>query len=276
MLFLPGKVFKASSKKPVEINRVVSLSPSITRQIVDLGAENLLVGVTSYHPPLKKKVAIIGSMIQPNAELILQLQPDLVVASRHDNKIQFNEQITTVGLNIHDFSRNDTFLKICNNYLKLGKLLDKQRTAKRNVVEYTTVLKQRRKIKRSYKIAMFISHSPIMAISNASFLGKAIAETGSVNVFKAAKSEYPLISLEHIVLLNPDVIISIMHDAIKGDKNFKNIFKRFPKMRVHRNNSFYTIPADAVCYYTPRVYLAIVKHIQDILLKEERSLAKKS
>jgi ABC-type hemin transport system substrate-binding protein len=35
--------------------RVVSLSPSITRQIIDLGGENILVGVTSYHPPLKKK-----------------------------------------------------------------------------------------------------------------------------------------------------------------------------------------------------------------------------
>lgn len=34
-----------------DLRRVVSLSPSVTRQMVDLGAEDLLAGVTSYHPP---------------------------------------------------------------------------------------------------------------------------------------------------------------------------------------------------------------------------------
>ena len=58
----------SSDNENITGKRVISLSPSITGQIIDLGAEDSLVGVTPYHPPLKKDVAIVGSYINPSIE----------------------------------------------------------------------------------------------------------------------------------------------------------------------------------------------------------------
>ena len=68
-----------------KLNSIVSLSPSITREIIDLDSENILKGVTSYHPPLKNKIEIVGNLLKPNIEKISLINPELILFSKEDN-----------------------------------------------------------------------------------------------------------------------------------------------------------------------------------------------
>ena len=261
---------KNSYNIPKNINKIVSLSPSITRQIVDLGAESLLVGVTRYHPPLKSKVSIIGSLIHPNIEKIVMLKPHIIFSSEHDNKIQFNERIKESDLALYSFKRVNNFYSLCKNFMQLGKMLNKEKKSKELIETYKLKLNQKLKLNRKYVIAMFISESPIMGISNTSFIGNAINKTGAINAFKDITFPYPLLSLEHIVLLNPDVVVSVTYNIKRKESDLKKVLKKVTKLKVNIRDSFYTIPANDISYYTPSVYVKIVGYLKNILSKEEK------
>jgi iron complex transport system substrate-binding protein len=68
--------------------RIVSLVPSITELLVDLGLETAIVGVTKFcvHPEhLRKNTTIIGGTKNLRLEVIRQLQPDLILANKEEN-----------------------------------------------------------------------------------------------------------------------------------------------------------------------------------------------
>ncbi len=63
----------------VETLRVVSLSPAITRTLIDLGAGDLLVGRTPYCRGLDGDVPAVGSLLEFDPEAMLAVDPDLVL-----------------------------------------------------------------------------------------------------------------------------------------------------------------------------------------------------
>jgi len=63
----------------VETVRVVSLSPAITRTMIDLGAGDLLVGRTPYCRGAGSDVPAVGSLLEFDPEAMLAVDPDLVL-----------------------------------------------------------------------------------------------------------------------------------------------------------------------------------------------------
>lgn len=247
-----------------EIKRVVSLSPAITREMIDLDSEDLLVGVTSYHPPLKKKIEIVGSLIQPSIEAIISLKPDIILFSMEDNPIQSIERFDATGIATHIFGRNRNFEEICTNYLSLAEILGKKRLAITRLEHYRRSLK--RAEGRRYTIAVFISHNPLITASGNSYVGRVIEDAGGINCFDELEVPYPIISTEFITVKNPDIIISI----IEGTENFfKNRLKNFQYIGAIKNNNIYSISPDRIAFYTPRDYVASVKEISDIIRRAD-------
>lgn len=243
-----------------EIKRVVSLSPAITREMIDLDSENLLVGVTSYHPPLKKEIEIVGSLIQPSIEAIISLKPDIILFSMEDNPIQSIERFDATGIATHVFGRNRNFEEICTNYLSLAEILGRKRLAITRLERYRRSLKRVKG--RKYTMAVFISHNPLITASGNSYVGRVIEDAGGINCFDELEVPYPIISTEFITVKNPDIIVSI----IEGTEDFfKNRLKNFQYIGAIRNNNIYSISPDRIAFYTPRDYVASVKEISEII-----------
>src|SRR4030042_3063892 len=97
------------NKKP---KRIISLAPNITELIYTLNAENILVGRTDYcdYPEECKMKSSVGSIMSPNIEKIIELKPDLIMASTHFQKetlailekLDINVYIGTVTDNYDD------------------------------------------------------------------------------------------------------------------------------------------------------------------------------
>ena len=68
-----------------EPQKIVSLGPNMTELVFALDAGDRLVGRTKYcdYPEAALEVAEIGTLREPNFELIAELEPDLVLASTH-------------------------------------------------------------------------------------------------------------------------------------------------------------------------------------------------
>jgi len=81
--------------------RIVSLVPSLTESIFDLGAGDRLVGVTDYcrppeteEPPLQR----VGGTKSPDVETIALLKPDLILANKEENDRQAIEALLEAKL----------------------------------------------------------------------------------------------------------------------------------------------------------------------------------
>ncbi|HQO01977.1 MAG TPA: helical backbone metal receptor [Spirochaetota bacterium] len=249
---------------PRNVRRVVSLSPSVTREIIDLGAEEMLAGVTSYHPPMKKKVPVVGTILHPNVETILSLGPDLVLYSEEDSAVQHAERLAAAGLCAVSLGRNRNFEEICANYLRIAELIGARDAGREKISRYRALLNVARVTEKRCTVAVFIAHTPLVAASEGSFVGEIIADSGGINVVKDTGIGYPILSAEFLIAVNPDVILSIMPGAAEF---FLSLSGSAPGLRATEKGQVYTINERHLAYYTPGDYIAAVREIAALLKK---------
>ena len=83
--------------------RVVSLVPSLTESLFDLGLGKSLVGATDYcaHPAeALKSIPRVGGTLNPRLENIIALQPDLVLANQEENSPETLDALESAGLTL--------------------------------------------------------------------------------------------------------------------------------------------------------------------------------
>lgn len=247
-----------------DIRRIISLSPSLTRQIADLGARDRLVGATSLDAPQAGNVPSVGNLIQVDLERILSLRPDIVLASDEDGAVQFTGRIRAAGISVFLFGKNRDGEGIFENYLALARLLGREEAAEAKLKGYKAALAKARGPGPRPRVALFVSHHPLMAVSRASFPGRVIEDAGGTNIFGEGLAPYPIVSAEFIVRLDPDLILSIMPGS---EEFFKYLLKDFPGLRVMKQGNIRSI-GDDITYYTPADYVRSVAKLSEMLIKE--------
>jgi ABC-type Fe3+-hydroxamate transport system substrate-binding protein len=83
--------------------RIVCLVPSITDSISALGLGDRLVGVTDFCPVpanARASLARVGGSKSPRLDVILELQPDLVIANKEENSPQMVQGMRKAGLSV--------------------------------------------------------------------------------------------------------------------------------------------------------------------------------
>ena len=83
--------------------RVVSLVPSMTDSLFELGFGERVVGVTSYcRPPARARdrLVVVGGTKSVDVETVLNLSPDLVIANREENTREAVEALREAGLTV--------------------------------------------------------------------------------------------------------------------------------------------------------------------------------
>lgn len=247
IFFIFSNFNKAHDNQLPNINykKIISLSPSITRQIIELESENKLVGVTSFHPPLKTKVETVGNLINPNFEKIIRLNPDIVLYSQEDNPTMKSEQLLNMNIQTYKFDRNQNFEAICSNYMVLAKILGKEKQAKSNISNYkkeiAAIIKSN---SDKTKTAFFLSSDPLISISKNSFINEIITTAGGDNILSDFERPYPIVSKLYLIKSKPDIIISTDPNSIEFfTKLYSEIKQTPPRIEI--------ISPDNICYYTP-------------------------
>ena len=186
--------------------RIVSLVPSLTELLVDLGLEEKLVGVTRFcvHPPhLKKEKTIVGGTKNVNVENVRALAPDLVVANREENTRGDVEAIAAFApVHVTDIATLDDALAAIRT---LGALT--------GTVEQATVLAD--ELARRFaaleafsplRAAYFIWQNPWMSVGGDTFIHDVMRRAGLVNVF-GERLRYPEVGLDTVAAARPDVLL---------------------------------------------------------------------
>jgi ABC-type Fe3+-hydroxamate transport system substrate-binding protein len=116
--------------------RIISLCPSITQTINDLGKGNLLCGVTDYCPvpeELKDKITRIGGPKNVNIEKTRKLQPDLIIFVEEENSLKdynaLSDKYNCKAYRISNFADSISMLK------EIGNLLDSETESEKIIEE---------------------------------------------------------------------------------------------------------------------------------------------
>ncbi len=242
--------------------RIVSLSPSLTAEIIDLGARDAIVGITTFQPPVGRKVAVVGSLINPSIEKIVALRPDLVVLSEEDGAVQNVPMLNRLDVPTRVFARNDAYPAIRDNYLLLARVVGREREAMLRLGEYRARLDSITHRDGASGIAFFVSYSPLVTVSGRSFMGAVIRDAGGRNVYEDISTPFPLVSMESLVARNPDMIV-IMRDGSEND--FMRALARYGAMKAVAAKRVYTVDPDDVSHYTPACYVRAAGIIADLI-----------
>lgn len=238
--------------------RIVSLSPSITRCIIDLGAEDLLAGVTDYslHPELKAES--VGTYMSPNLEKIIRLKPDLVLISEEDRYIQKTPLLEKFGVRVEKLGRNMDFESMSVNYMHLGEILGRRDLAAQKIADYRMRLVQIEKQKIPVRIVFLVSVNPIVTVSGGSHISAIIRDAGGLNVYESASTPYPILSLESLLLSGADALI-VMEMGYRS--HIKSLLSGYSNVDFAGKGNIFVAGDENIPYYTPGDYVISVEKI---------------
>ena len=193
--------------------RVVSLVPSITESLFDLGLGALVVGVTDYciHPGgALMAVPRIGGPKTPDLERILALQPDLVIANQEENRKVDAEALQAAGLQVWiTFPRTVAqSLEMLWDLVTLFHSLE--RAASLMTIERVLDWTERAATQREpVRVFCPIWRNPWMTIGTETYTHDLLRVCGGHNVFADWRggSRYPAITLGDVVDRCPEIIL---------------------------------------------------------------------
>ena len=182
--------------------RIVSLVPSQTETLFDLGLEDEIVGITKFciHPyHLRATKTIIGGTKKVNIEKIKELQPDIIIANKEENTLEIVESlkdicsvwvtdIVTIDDNIQMI---EDFGVLFNKRTESKKWIDKIRFAQKDFMTYVSN-------KPSFTAAYFIWREPYMVAGNNTFINELLTLNKFENVYANREERYPEIELRKI------------------------------------------------------------------------------
>jgi ABC-type Fe3+-hydroxamate transport system substrate-binding protein len=178
--------------------RIVSLVPSQTELLFDLGLESSIVGITKFcvHPHhFKKEKTIVGGTKDVHLDKIRALQPDIILCNKEENTQDMIQELETIApVHISDIFTIEDCIELIGMY---GSLFNKE-------VEATNINKQIKSRYNDFKIfikdwpslksAYFIWKKPWMAAATDTFIDEMMQLNKFENYYKQL-SRYPEIEL---------------------------------------------------------------------------------
>ena len=182
--------------------RIVSLVPSQTELLFDLGCDNTVVGITKFciHPNewfLSK--TRVGGTKKVDFQKIAALNPDLIIANKEENSRKDIERLAEkYPVYISDiFDPTDAFGMMHD----LGLILNKREKVDRLVSQLKEDLKSIPQMKGS--VLYFIWKNPYMVAGKNTYINSILELIGLENAIVDETSRYPDLSIEEIVKINP-------------------------------------------------------------------------
>lgn len=182
--------------------RIISLVPSQTELLVDLGLEEKIVGVTKFcvHPsPLRKQKTVVGGTKQVHFDKIRQLKPDIIICNKEENTQEMVAALEAIApVWVSDVKDVEDALqmiqcfgglfKVENRAKKLIATINSEKDAFVDAIYNTPEL----------NVAYLIWKDPYMATGSDTFINSLLTLNKFQNIFNKSNNRYPEVTLEQL------------------------------------------------------------------------------
>ena len=224
---------------PNEPQRIISLVPSLTELLHEMGLEKQVVGITKYcvypvhYQSTKTKV---GGTKKVKFEVIKELKPDFILCSKEENTKEMVQELEKIApVYVSDVNTFEEALQLID---KLGKILYRRTQAERIVQkiidrqqEFQVFLKEGKK----YSVVYFIWAEPWMVAGGKTFINDMIKVAGFTNAYEHLE-RYPEIKIGRIRFSSKNAEVLMfssepydfsdeeVYDAVRKNKNTLAIY----------------------------------------------------
>jgi ABC-type Fe3+-hydroxamate transport system substrate-binding protein len=213
--------------------RIVSLVPSQTELLFDLGAGNRVAGVTHFciHPTeaLATKTRIGGTKnFKP--DVIRKINPDLILANKEENDRELLEKLMNeFPVWVSDVNDISAALAMI---LETGRLIGEENRADTLVSEIKSGFAALTSYPVRPRCLYLIWRKPWMSIGHSTFI-HSMMEAGGLENECATMDRYPILTDEHIRELNPEVVLLSSEPYPFKERHIPEIAAVLPKARIH-------------------------------------------
>ncbi len=218
--------------------RIVSVLPSLTEMVCELGQCQRLVGVDRYsnYPESVRALPRVGGGLDPNVESIVALKPDLVLLATSSPAAGRLQALGIKVVALEPKSYADTQRVLAQVGLLL-EVADAQRLWRAIDAGVAAAAASLPASARNMRVYFEVNSAPYAA-SEGSFIGETLTRLGVRNIVPAALGPFPKINPEFVVRADPDLIMV-------GDATYAGMAQRpgWAGMRA--------IKASRVCVFSP-------------------------
>jgi len=228
-------VYTDQMKRRVEIpvfpTRIISLVPSQTELLYDLGCEKEIVGQTVFcvHPKDKFKSANkIGGTKKLKIKEIIALKPDLIIGNKEENT---QEEIEELAKHFPVWMSDIYTLQDALEMIEqVGKICGKDEEAEVISQEISNGFEQ---LQTSKKLSCLylIWRNPWMVAGCDTFINELLIRCGFENVC-APTSRYPELNMEEIISLNPQLVLLSSEPYPFAEKHIKELREILPLAQI--------------------------------------------
>lgn len=239
-----------NSVQAKEAHRIISLAPHLTEMVYSAGAGDKLVGVVNYsdYPQDAKKKPIIGSYNAINIERIIELQPDLILSWRSGNRLQDYERLHSLqkklGFTLFE-SEINVLEDIPTLIEKIGQLAASEKQARLQAQKLREKLDGlRQQYANDDRISVFyqIWNKPLITMGGKQFISQGIKLCGGENVFNDLGSLTGQVSLETVLIRNPQVLL--LGGSRERQQDWQKNWQKLPRLQAVQNEQIYLLNND--------------------------------
>lgn len=271
--------------------RIVSLSPSITYNLQQMGADSCIVGRTSFCPPPQEgnSSEIVGNVLEVNLEKILALRPDIVFCMVF-TQAQVQERLRDLGIEVKDFRTPKSFDEICEQAVEIGRLAGMETQAEALVereraevdrisrrfmanqggaTEHETWLSgsengrkpKAAKALNGARTFFQIGSDPVFPVIEGTFMNQYLEFLGLDNIVKDYKGNG--ISQEYVVAAAPQIMFISQMSGL-GTKIVED-WKRFGNIPAVRDGHLFLVNDNEACCPTPLFFRKTLQYMAQCL-----------
>ncbi|MCL2306209.1 MAG: helical backbone metal receptor [Planctomycetaceae bacterium] len=257
--------------------RVIATTPSTAEILFDLGLDEHVVGVCRFckYPPQVENLPRIGGLLDRDDEAILRLEPDLVIEL--EENVQSCEKLRSFGIDVLTVNHK-TVEGVLDSFLTIGQKFGPdvfQRAQERQAELRKQLAEIERKSRREKPVRVLIcvdrerGTGQLLSLYIAGknpFYQRTLEIAGGVNVAENATLPVPVVSVEEILRMNPEVIIDLCtipsaSDVTQGIADWNVLGDTVDAVR---NGRIYVLTEDYTSIPGPRLILYVEK-IAEIL-----------
>lgn len=198
---------------PQTPQRIVSVLPSLTETVCELGQCHRLVGVDRYsnYPAFVRGLPQVGGGVDPNIEAIVALKPDVVLMATSSRGAQRLEGLGLKVLALEPRRAADA-QRVMGLLGQLLEVPDAPRLWSQIEAGVTAAAQSLPRRERPLRVYYEVS-SGGYAAGPSSFIGELMARLGAQNIITPELGPFPRVNPEYVVRANPDLILVGMRNV---------------------------------------------------------------
>lgn len=237
---------------------IITLSPHLAELAFAAGVGERLIATVEHsnYPAAAAGLPRVGDAFRLDLERIVNLKPDLLIAWQSGNPALAVDRLQELGLTTwvieirqpEEIASTLQQMGAAGGQAQAGQAAAEQTRSRLQEIRQAGIGKPR--VRYFYQVAA----QPLFTLNGQHLVSQSLALCGGENIYADEAALAPQISLESVILLDPEVMFA---PAVEGHDQPLAAWQQWPRLQAVKNQRLYNLPADEISRASSRMLEAV-------------------